>query len=73
MLTKSKEEIAWAAHSAALSAIKNHALVGYNQPYNSIMGQLAELIALAVQAGVMEVLKNTYTNEEFERDIGLKT
>jgi hypothetical protein len=71
MLTKSKEEIAWAARDAAIRAIKSHASVGYNQNSTSVMGQLTELIALAVQAGVAEVLNNLYTNEEFEKDIGL--
>jgi hypothetical protein len=74
LLTKTKEQIAWDAHSAALQAIKNHASMnglGYNLSSHSLMGQLADLIATAVQAGVTEVLKNTYTNEEFEKDIGL--
>lgn len=71
MLTKSKEDIAWAAHDAALRAIKNHAAVGYNQSSNSVMGQLTELIALAVQAGIAEALNGIYSNEEFEKDIGL--
>lgn len=71
MLTKSKEEIAWAAREAALNAMKSHASVGWNMSSNTMMGQLTELIALAVQAGVAEVLKSTYTNEEFDKDIGL--
>lgn len=72
MLTKTKDQIAFDAYYAAMEAIKKHQSVGHNSldPY-SIMGQLTELIALAVQAGVAETLKNLYTNEEFEKDIGL--
>ena len=76
MLKRPKEEIANMAYSAALRAMQTHNAVGpngYNMGYNSVMGQLTDLIALAVQAGVREMLNNTYTNEEFERDLGLKT
>lgn len=75
MLMKSKEEIAACAYAAAKNAINTHGAMSYNgfsQSSNSMMGQLTDLIAVAIQAGVMEVLKNTYTNEEFERDLGLK-
>lgn len=71
MLIKTKDEISWDAYGAAKQAMKSHASVGWNMQESSIMGQLTELIALAVQAGVQEMLKNTYTNEEFEKDIGL--
>lgn len=73
MLTKSKEQIAWAARDAALEAMKRHASVGWNTSQNSIMGQLTELMAIAVEAGIAEALKNMYTNEEFEQDIGLNS
>ena len=73
MLIKSKEEIAWDAYGAAKRVMETHANQSYNGGPTSVMGQLTELIALAVQAGVAEMLKNTYTNEEFEQDLGLKT
>lgn len=76
MLTTSKEAIAGAAYAAARNAIQNHPAMGYNG-YNlapgSVMGQLTDLIALAIMAGVREVLDNLYTNEEFEKDIGLSS
>ena len=74
MLTQSKEQIAMNAYTAALRVMNSHSSMGYNnynQSPNSIMGQLTNLIALAVQAGVEEALKGIYTNEEFEQDIGL--
>jgi hypothetical protein len=71
MLLKSKEEIAWDVHEAVMQAMRGHVSVGWNVSSNSVMGQLSELIALAVQVGVTEALKNMYTNEEFERDTGL--
>lgn len=72
MLIKSKEEIAQLAHDSAKKVIQLHAAHTHNMNPNSMMSQLTDLIALAVQAGIVEVLKNTYTNEEFEQDLGLK-
>lgn len=74
MLLKSKEEISFAAYDAALRTITQHASAGYGRmemSHGSLMGQLAHLIALAVQAGIKEVLDSTYSNQEFEQDIGL--
>lgn len=75
MLIKSKEEIAWAAYDAAKRVMQDHVATGgygYTQSTNSIMGQLTDLIALAVQAGVATALNNMYTNEEFEQDLTLE-
>lgn len=71
MLTLSKEQIAANAYEAALRTMRNHPSIGYAMSSNSVMGQMAELIAIAVQAGVTEALNGIYTNEEFEKDIGL--
>ncbi len=72
MLTQSKQQIAWAAYDSAKRAMHNHVAVGVSTSPNSMMGMMTELIALAVQAGIEEVLKNQYTDEEFEQDLGLK-
>lgn len=37
------------------------------------MGQLVDLITLAVEVGVSEMLNSMYTNDEFERDLTLKS
>lgn len=71
MLLKSKEEISRVAFDAAIFAMKNHASVGWNMSSASVMGQLTELVALAVQAGIKEALNGMYSNSEFEQDIGL--
>ena len=72
MLTKSKYEVAKLARDAAKNAICSHSASGWNSSSGSVMGQLTELIAIAVEAGVLTALENIYTNEEFERDINLK-
>lgn len=66
-----KEQIAWAAGEAAREAIKQHASVGWNVSQASIMGQLMDLMAKAVEAGVSSAVNNMYTDEEFEKDLTL--
>lgn len=73
MLLKSKEQIVWAAQEAALQAMKSHSSVGWHMNQNSVMGQLTELIALAVAAGVKEALDGMYTDQQFEQDTGLNS
>lgn len=65
-----KDQIAAKAYSAAMSAMKNTTSCGYASP-NSMMGQLTDMVAIAIQAAIAETLKNLYTNDDFERDIGL--
>jgi hypothetical protein len=74
-LKKSKEEIAASAYRAAMSAMLHHKGVsgfGMNYGNSSITDMLTDLIAKAIEAGVSDVLQNIYTNEEFEKDVGLK-
>lgn len=76
MLTKSKNEIVDSVHWAVKDAIRNHAAIGnagWAMTENSVMGQLSDLIAVAVETGIRVALDNMYTNEEFERDLDLKS
>jgi hypothetical protein len=72
MLNKSKLEVAQIAKMAAQDAIRDRSGMGYSMSNYSLMGQLSELIAAAVEAGILATLNQMYTNEEFERDLGLK-
>lgn len=76
MLKKSRKEIAEEANMAAqeeaatiLNSIKyNHV----HQSPGSVLDQITFAIGRAVGAGIEVALKNIYTDEEFERDIGLR-
>lgn len=71
MLTKTKQQIADQAYMAAKNAIYAHAANGYNTRSDSLMGQINDLIAVAVRAGIKEALDSIYTNDDFNKDIGL--
>lgn len=72
-LKKDKYLIATEAGAAARRSLMNNMAVGYSTQSNSIMGQLVDLIAKAVEEGVRETLNNVYTDDDFEKDVGLKS
>lgn len=72
-LKKDKHLIAMEAGQAARRSLMNNMAVGYSTQPSSIMGQLVDLIAKAVEEGVRETLINMYTDDDFEKDVGLKS
>ena len=73
---KDKEDMVWDAVEAAQDAMKRHASVnsygGYDVAPSSIMGQFISLMSVAVEASTRATLKNLYTNDDFNNDLGLK-
>lgn len=62
-----KEQIAARAYSIALSSMRNSGAMGYSAPYaGSMMAQLTEMVAKAIEMAIAETLNNLYTSEEFD-------
>lgn len=73
-------EAAHAARQAAISAMHSSMAmgqIGYSVNSNSMMGMLTDLVARAVEAGVQagmnELVNNLYTDDDFNKDIGLNS
>jgi 2-phosphoglycerate kinase len=72
-LKKDKQQIALDAEMAARQSMQQNMAIGWNTQHGSIAGTLVDLISRAVGEGVRVALENVYTDEEFEKDIGLKS
>jgi hypothetical protein len=67
---KPKEELLQAIRDSALSATYLSDI--HNYPINSMGDMIQRSIANAVVAGFRTMIENTYTDQEFEQDIGLR-
>ncbi len=65
-----KEQMFWAIASEAQMAAKNASYCLTNQPMNEA---LAQIIGQAVAAGFKKMMDEAYTDDDFEKDIGLKS
>lgn len=72
-LKKDKYQIAMDAEMAARQSMQQNMAIGWNTQQGSIAGTLCDLISKAVGEGIRVALENVYTDDEFEKDIGLKS
>lgn len=70
---KPKSEVIQDATKAAFSAIDNHMYNIQSGPINSIGNSVANMMKFAIDAAVVSLVNNVYTDEEFEKDLNLRT